>query len=39
MIPIIIPESFPLWGKIVIAAIVIVLLIFYIRGYFKGRGL
>lgn len=36
MIPIIVPEGFPLWGKIVIAAIVAVLLILYIRHFIKG---
>jgi hypothetical protein len=38
MIPIIVPESTPLFLKIIVAGIVIVGLFFFVRGYIrKGR--
>lgn len=36
MIPIFVPEGFPLWGKIIIAVIVIVCLVLFIRTYRKN---
>lgn len=37
MVPIIVPEGLPLWGKIVIAVIVVAVLILYVRHYVKNR--
>jgi hypothetical protein len=39
MQPIILPDSFPFAGKVVIAAIVIVSLIFFVRAYIRNRRL
>jgi hypothetical protein len=37
MQPIILPDSFPLAGKIVIAVIVVASLILFVRGYIRNR--
>lgn len=36
MIPIFVSESLPLWGKIVLAGITIVLLILFVRAYIRN---
>jgi len=35
--PILVWDSYPLWGKILIAGITIVCLVFYVRAYLRDR--